>query len=186
MNKAEVERRTKIITALMAIWNCASNEDLITAYVATLKDVPVELLDKACKKLAIESENRPVPATILKAVRNLQSEIAGADILPWDQAWKEIEKEMHDTFVYGTPQFSRPEIKRAVDSFGWEELCSVLTRDLPIVRAQLRDMYNSICEQSRDRRTNQYVLGYGVLVGGENYGQIGAGERLKIQRRPCR
>lgn len=176
MNKAEVERRTKIITALMAIWNCASNEDLITAYVATLKDVPVELLDRACKKLAIESESRPVPATILKAARNLQSEIAGADILPWDQAWKEIEKEMHDTFVYGTPRFSKPEIKKAVDAFGWQELCEVTIKELPIVRAQLRDMYNSICEQSRERRTNQYVLGVGVLVGRDDYERLDTGK----------
>ena len=176
MNKAEVERRTKIITALMAIWNCASNEDLITAYVATLKDVPVELLDRACKKLAIESESRPVPATILKAARNLQSEIAGADILPWDQAWKEIEKEMHDTFVYGTPRFSKPEIKKAVDAFGWQELCEVTIKELPIVRAQLRDMYNSICEQSRERRTNKYVLGVGVLVGRDDYERLGSGK----------
>jgi len=185
MNKVELDSRTKIITALMAIWNCSGNENLIAAYVATTKDIPVMLLDRACKKLAIESETRPVPATILKAARSIQAELAGADILPWDQAWKEIEKEMHDTFVYGEPKFSRPEIKRAVDAFGWEELCEVTIKQLPVVRAQLRDMYNSICERSRNRRMNQYVLGYGVLMEGGDHGQINAGERPQIQRRPC-
>ena len=179
MKSSELDRRTKIITTLMAIWNCSGNEALIASYVATLKDVPVELLDEACHKLAIESEIRPVPATILKAVRNLQAEIAGEDILPWEQAWQEIEKEMHDTFVYGTPRFSKPEITRAVNAFGWQELCEVTIKELPIVRAQLRDMYNSICEQSRDKRTNQYVLGYGVLLG-VNDERISGREHTKV------
>ena len=182
MNKTELDSRTKIITPLMAIWNCSGNDNLIAAYVATTKDIPVFLLDRACKKLAIESETRPVPATILKAARSIQSEMAGADILPWDQAWQEIEKEMHDTFVYGEPRFSKPEIKRAVDAFGWQELCEVTIKELPIVRAQLRDMYNSICEQARNRRTNQYVLGIGVLVEEGTNGKIDTGKYPKIQR----
>ena len=93
-----------------------------------------------------------------------QIEINGADILPWDEAWKEIEKEMHDTFVYGKPQFSRPEIEKAVKAFGWQELCEVTIKELPVVRAQLRDMYNGICEQSRRSKINSYVMGNGVLI----------------------
>ena len=184
MNKTELDSRTKIITTLMAIWNCSGNENLIAAYVATTKDIPVMLLDKACSKLAIESESRPVPATRLKAARSIRAELAGDDILPWDQAWKEIEKEMHDTFVYGEPKFSRPEIKRAVDAFGWQELCEVTIKNLPVVRAQLRDMYNSICEQTRDKRTNNYVLGVGVLMEVDDHDRIGAGKYNQIQRGP--
>ena len=166
MNREEAERRTQCITTMLAIWNCSSNEDMIAVYVASLKDVPVELLEKTCKKLMIESESRPVPATILKAANNLISEFTGDEILPWDEAWKEIEKEMHDTFVYGKPKFSRIEIEKAVNAFGWNELCEVTTKDLPIVRAQLRDMYLAICEQSRKSKVNKYVTGNGTLIGG--------------------
>ena len=164
MNRAELERRTKAIVTLLAIWNFGGNTDMITAYVTATKDINVDILEKTCKKLMVECESRPVPATILKAAQNFINEINGADILPWDEAWKEIEKEMHDTFVYGKPKFSRPEIEKAVSAFGWEELCNVLTKDLPIVRAQLRDMYNAICEQSRKSKVNRYVMGSGVLI----------------------
>lgn len=164
MNRAELERRTKAIVTLLAIWNFGGNTDMITAYVTATKDIHVDVLEKTCKKLMIECESRPVPATILQAAQNFVSEINGADILPWDEAWKEIEKEMHDTFVYGKPQFSRPEIEKAVKAFGWQELCEVTIKDLPIVRAQLRDMYNGICEQSRRSKINSYVMGNGVLI----------------------
>ena len=164
MNRAELERRTKAIVTLLAIWNFGGNTDMITAYVTATKDIHVDVLEKTCKKLMIECESRPVPATILQAAQNFVSEINGADILPWDEAWKEIEKEMYDTFVYGKPQFSRPEIEKAVKAFGWQELCEVTIKDLPIVRAQLRDMYNGICEQSRRSKINNYVMGDGVLI----------------------
>ena len=171
MNRAELERRTKAIVTLLAIWNFGGNTDMITAYVTATKDIHVDVLEKACKKLMVECESRPVPATILQAAQNFVNEINGADILPWDEAWKEIEKEMHDTFVYGKPKFSRPEIEKAVKAFGWQELCEVTIKELPIVRAQLRDMYNGICEQSRRSKINSYVMGDGVLI-----------ERVNIRR----
>ena len=144
MNRAELERRTKAIVTLLAIWNFGGNTDMITAYVTATKDIHVDVLEKTCKKLMIECESRPVPATILQAAQNFVSEINGADILPWDEAWKEIEK--------------------AVKAFGWQELCEVTIKELPIVRAQLRDMYNGICEQSRRSKINSYVMGDGVLI----------------------
>ena len=164
MNRAELERRTKAIVTLLAIWNFGGNTDMITAYVTATKDIHVDVLEKTCKKLMVECESRPVPATILKAAQNLINEINGADILPWDEAWKEIEKEMHDTFVYGKPKFSRPEIEKAVSAFGWQELCEVAIKELPIVRAQLRDMYNGICENSKKAKINAYVLGTASLL----------------------
>ena len=164
MNKTELEFRTKTITALMAIWNCSGNKDLITAYVVATKDVPADLLAKTCERLAVESETRPVPANIIKVARNLVGEINGTGVLPWHEAWKEIEREMNETFVYGTPKFSRKEIKQTVDAFGWQELCSVLTKDLPIVRAQLRDMYNNICADNRQKEINRHVVGGEPLI----------------------
>ena len=91
-------------------------------------------------------------------------EMAGNGVLSWDEAWKEIVKEMHDTFVYGKPKFSRPEIEKAVNAFGWQELCEVTIKELPIVRAQLRDMYNGICETSKKSKINAYVLGTASLL----------------------
>lgn len=164
MNKAELECRTKTITSLMAIWNCSGNKDLIKAYVIATKDVPADLLAKTCERLAVESESRPVPANIIKVARNLIGKINGTGMLPWHEAWKEIEREMNETFVYGTPKFSRPEIKQTVDAFGWNELCEVTVKELPIVRAQLKNMYESICAENIERQNTAYVIGTASLI----------------------
>lgn len=164
MIRKEAERRAQIITSLMAIWNCSNNADMIAAYVTATKDIPVDVLEKTCKKLMVESESRPVPATIVKAAKELVAHANGTDVVPFAEAWKEIEKQMHDVFVYGVPKFSRPEIKQTVDAFGWQELCEMRTQDIPIIRAQLKAMYEGICKKNAERAMNGYVLGAAVLI----------------------
>lgn len=164
MNKQELEKRTQIITSLLAIYDKAGDKNMIVSYVELLKDIPVDVLKTACRKISLESEHRPTPAVIVKAAHSIVEQATGTGSPSWEDAWREIEKEMHDTFVYGKPQFSHKEIEDAVNAFGWEELCAVLTKDLPIVRAQLRDMYKSICERRKEQHINAYVLGGAVLI----------------------
>ena len=175
MNRAELERRTKAITSMLKLFNASGDDDLVTIYVTTLKDVPVDLLEKACKKLMMESEQRPLPATVLKVATNIADQVSGTDTLPFAEAWKEITKELHDTFVYGTPKFSRPEIKQTVDAFGWNELCEMKTSEVPIIRAQLKSMYEAICERNKEKKMNAYVLGNAVLI------ESGNGVRLMLK-----
>ena len=174
MNRAELERRTKIITVMLAVWNCSGNEDMITSYVAVTKDIPVDLLDKACRKLCMESENRPVPATILKAAQNLKGEATGTSVLPWAEAQREIQKGITMTWFHGClgeqvpdelygkscePKWSTPEIRMAVDAYGLDNLCRAMESDMPIVWAQIRKIYEQICEHRREKVINDYVLG---------------------------
>ena len=168
MNKNELEKRTQTITTLLSIYDKGADKNMITAYVTVTKDIPLDVLEKTCKKLMVESESRPVPATIVKAAKELVAEANGTDVLPFAEAWKEITKEMHDTFVYGTPKFSRPEITQTVDAFGWQELCEMRTQDIPIIRAQLKAMYEGICKKNQERAVNGYVLGTTVLIGDKN------------------
>ena len=167
----EKSKKAKAITMLFGSYGQGSDAERMAIYVEMLADIPADVLDKVCKKAVYESKYLPSIAELVQSANNFIGEMAGQTILPWDEAWKEIEKEMHDTFVYGKPQFSRPEIEKAVKAFGWQELCEVTIKELPIVRAQLRDMYNGICEQSRRSKINSYVLGSGVLI-----------ERVNIRR----
>lgn len=164
MNKQELEKRTQIITSLLAIYDKGGDKNMIVSYVELLKDIPVDVLQTTCRKISLESEYRPTPAVIVKAARDLVDQVSGTDTLPFAEAWKEITKELHDTFVYGTPKFSRPEIKQTVDAFGWNELCEMKTSEVPIIRAQLKSMYEAICERNKEKRMNAYVLGNTVLI----------------------
>ena len=167
----EKSKKAKAITMLFGSYGQGSDAERMAIYVEMLADIPADVLDKVCKKAVYESKYLPSIAELVQSANNFIGEMEGQTILPWDEAWKEIEKEMHDTFVYGKPKFSRPEIEKAVKAFGWQELCEVTIKDLPIVRAQLRDMYNGICEQSRRSKINSYVMGDGVLI-----------ERVNIRR----
>lgn len=164
-------KKAKAIAMLFGSFGQGSDAERMAIYVEMLNDIPADVLDKVCRKTILESKFLPSIAELLQSARNLIGDMTGNGTPTWEEAWKEIEHEMQTTFVYGEPQFSHPAIKQAVDAFGWQELCSVLTKDLPIVRAQLRDMYNGICEQSRRSKINSYVMGDGVLI-----------ERVNIRR----
>lgn len=172
MTDKERIARTKSMTFMFTCFGQGNEAERIVAYVEMLKDIPADVLDKVCKKSVYEFKYLPSIAELLSATRNLQGEMMGIGTLPWAEAWQEIEREMKETFVYGRPKFSRKEIKDTVDAFGWNELCNVLQKDLPIVRAQLRDMYNSICEESRKSEVNAHVLGKEKLLSRKVVGLI--------------
>ena len=155
-------RQAKIITTMFACYGQSQDGTRIAMYVEMLQEIPADVLDQVCRKAIMESKYLPSIAEILQAARDF----TGEETLPFADAWDEIETQMKEAFVYDKPKFSRPEIERTVKAFGWQELCEVTTKELPIVRAQLRDMYNSICEQSRKTKVNNYVRGEGALLGG--------------------
>ena len=164
MKNDEKAKKAKAIAMMFASFGQGSEAERMAIYVEMLNDIPADVLEKVCKKAILECKFLPSIAELVQSARNFIGDMTGNSTPTWEEAWKEIEHEMQTTFVYGEPQFSHPAIKQAVDAFGWQELCSVLTKDLPIVRAQLRDMYNGICEQSRRSKINSYVMGNGVLI----------------------
>ena len=164
MKNDEKAKKAKAIAMMFASFGQGSEAERMAIYVEMLNDIPADVLEKVCKKAILECKFLPSIAELVQSARNFIGDMTGNSTPTWEEAWGEIENEMQTTFVYGEPQFSHPAIKQAVDAFGWQELCSVLTKDLPIVRAQLRDMYNGICEQSRRSKINSYVMGNGVLI----------------------
>ena len=159
---SDKERKGKSITMLFTAFGNGGEAERMAMYVQMLQDIPADVLDKVCRKAILECKYLPSIAELLQAARDFM----GEETLPFADAWDEIETQMKEAFVYEKPKFSRPEIERTVNAFGWQELCEVTTKELPIVRAQLRDMYNGICEQSRKTKVNQYVVGNGRLLGG--------------------
>ena len=155
-------KQLKIITMMFTAFGQGGEAERIAMYVEMLKDIPADVLDKVCRKAILESRFLPSIAELLQTARDFM----GVETLPFADAWDEIETQMHEAFVYEKPRFSRPEIERTVNAFGWQELCEVTTKELPIVRSQLRDMYNAICEQSKKTEVSQYVVGKGELLGG--------------------
>ena len=166
MKKQELEQRTQIITKLLMLYDKGGDEGMIASYVDILKDVPVDVLQAACKKLSMESEYRPTPAAIVKAARNLVAEANGTNALPFAQVWEEILQQLDETyFDWEEGTYSRKEIKQLVDAVGGlRSLRMMTTSEMPTIRAQMKAMYEGICKRNEEQQTNGYVLGTAVLI----------------------
>ncbi len=156
----EAEARIRIIATLFGAYGQAVDGQRPSIYVKMLKDIPVNVLERACQKIILENKFLPSIAEIVEASRSL---VGTADddsrIREWNEAWSEIERAMQATPWGEYPTFSRPEIAQAVTSFGWHDLQMTLAEDMPTVRAQVRRMYEDVCKRTKERGSNEYILG---------------------------
>ena len=156
----EAEARIRIIATLFGAYGQAVDGQRPSIYVKMLKDIPVNVLERACQKIILENKFLPSIAEVVEASRSL---VGTADddsrIREWDEAWAEIERAMQATPWREYHTFSRPEIAQAVASFGWHDLQMTLAEDMPTVRAQVRRMYEDVCKRTKERGSNEYILG---------------------------
>nr|DAR29288.1 MAG TPA: replisome organizer protein [Caudoviricetes sp.] len=160
LGNSEAEARIRIIATLFGAYGQAVDGQRPSIYVKMLKDIPVNVLERACQKIILENKFLPSIAEIVEASRSL---VGTADddsrIREWNEAWSEIERAMQATPWGEYPTFSRPEIAQAVASFGWHDLQMTLAEDMPTVRAQVRRMYEDVCKRTKERGSNEYILG---------------------------
>lgn len=163
--KSNIERRGKAIAKMFAVFGQSSDGERMALYVDLLKDIPADVLEVACKKACMESQYLPTVAELIKSAKDLVAEANGTKPVPFAEAWEEILKVLRETYVWDVPQFSHTEIQQLVNSFGWEELRMMETKDVPIIRSQLKGMYEAICQRSEEKAINGYLLGKNGLIG---------------------
>lgn len=186
MTSSDELRRSKIISVMFGAYGQANDGQRQAIYAKVLQDIPPEVLNKAIKKLLLESKFLPAISEIVEATQSL---IGTADdssrVKSWDEAWGEIEAVMRSTPWGQEPKFSRPEIAVAVKGFGWNALQTCLAKDINTVRAQIRHMYDVACRRHAEQEHNLYVLGRkqdGPLLTGR--GNNGSEKRYGIKNTP--
>lgn len=155
----ELEATAEVITALFSAFGQSGDGIRIAAYVNVLAGVPIPLLKATCNKLILTNKFLPTVSEIVTAGKSLVEEVNGHRIKTWDEAWDEIQMTVRNNFLYESPVWSTDEIKAAVNAFGYKELCCVQTKDMQLVRAQMRQLYESACRRAEDKRINTCVLG---------------------------
>ncbi len=173
MSKAQM---VKIITLMFTCYGQGSDAERIAAYVQMLGDIPVELLDKVCRKAIQQCKYLPSIAELREAAQSLIGTLDDSqNVKTWAEAQKEILKGMSRTWFHGClgeippdhpdygrscdPMWSTPEVAAAVDAYGFDNLQRVLESDMPVVWAQLRRLYEQACQRKDDAAVNSYVLG---------------------------
>ena len=168
------KRKVEIITEFFALYGQAGDGERIAAYVRKFKDIPAELLQMACDQQALRSKFLPSVAELVEGMRSLIGTVDDTRrVKPWNEAQKEIQNGITRTWFHGCfgepvpdelygkscdPKWSTPEVKAAVDSYGFENICKVSESDMPIVWAQLRKAYESACERKQELTVNKHVL----------------------------
>ena len=164
MEISNKERKGRAVAKMFLAFGQASDGERMALYVDLLKDVPAEVLEVACKKASMESQHLPTVAEIIKSAKEIVAEANGTKAVPFAEAWEEILNVLRETYVWDVPQFSHKEIQQVVDAFGWEELRMMETKDIPIIRSQLKGMYEAICQRNEEKAMNGYLLGTNVLI----------------------
>ena len=158
---------TDVMAVLFTAFGKADDVNRQLIYVSQLKSIPPQMLMQACNVIISTKDFLPSVAEIVQTVKAINAD-KESEPLPWSDAWAEIQKQMHDAFVYKKPVFSHPEIEQAAMRFGWQNLCEVKTDDLPIVHAQVRRIYEDICNKAENERK------YGLLAQNNLVDYVGA------------
>ena len=167
----------RIINLLFAAYPQASkNEETVNVYISMLEDIPTPLLNKTIKKCICEQKFLPSVAEIREAAMSLMGTLdPSRKVKNWQEAQTEISKGLSRTWFVGClgevpfdhpdfgkpcdPMWSTPEIKAAVDSYGYDNLCRVNEADMPTIWAQLRRAYEQACQRKDEAVVNSYVMG---------------------------
>ncbi len=153
------------VIKLFASFGQSSNSQRIAIYTLALNALPVPVLAASCKKLIMENEFLPSIAEIIQVSRDLIAKANHIDVKSWDEAWKELRSERLRAGIYEKPVFSRPEIEETVKSFGWRDFCVAPEKDERIVHAQMKKIYESVCNREKIKDIDNYVLyGTNILV----------------------
>lgn len=155
----EIEKKAEVIGTLFAAYGASGDGHRIAIYTKALADMPLPALKAACNKLLLEMTRIPTIADIVAACRSLEDTAHPENrVNDWDQAWAEIVDNIKHCGLYGKLEWSRPEIKEAVENFGWRNLCGAMERDMPNNQARIRHMYEDICKRKSEKKRNLYIL----------------------------
>lgn len=150
------------IATLFGAFGEASDINRQEIYARVLATLPPALVEKAVFKTIAEWKSPKLPPVGI-LMTNAESLNATANekvrVKTWEEAWTEIEKAMYDTPWGKVPKWSTPQIKAAVDAFGWNNLQTSLSSDMATNRAQVRRFYEDACSRISNQARNEFLLG---------------------------
>lgn len=149
---------TVILAPLFVLFNKEADKARLTLYSKYLQPFPIDLLEKAVDKLILTSKFLPTVADIVEEVKSLDNSTKPISD-DWDEAWRIINREMYRCAATDRkPNFEGNEaIEVILSPYAFHELCMTLEKDMPIVKAQLREMYKTAKARLANKRKNNVI-----------------------------
>ena len=155
-----MDRRGQLIEELLiGSYKSTANiaPETIANYTMLLADIPTATLQAGILKCIKTCKFFPTIAEIREASQNFVAEITDNRVKDYAEAWAEVWQNMKDTGAHGVPKWSTAEIKQAVDTIGWMNICLVEDEKLSMLRAQFRDIYNTVARRGKEKRLNEEI-----------------------------
>lgn len=131
----------------------------LLVYARALSGFSIAEINAAMLKLMRTCKFFPTVAEIFEQAEAMRTFAAGSSLPTPEEAWAEAQRNVKTRHLYGGEwEYSCPEVKKAVDSFGKVELCSLNVDEVNTARAQFMRIYKSIVERAKERKTNKEVL----------------------------
>lgn len=146
------------ISVLFGAYGKADDVNRQVIYCKSCQNIPIKLLVAGIDKAIDTRPFLPSVAELKEDCRQLAEMIDDRlAVLPWHQAWAEIERAVHYTYWGEKPKFSTPEIAETVACYGWANIYQAEMRNWQNVHAQLRDIYKTICDRKKNGIENNYL-----------------------------
>lgn len=157
---ARDEEKLKILTAFLKLYPSSRlDKEGLTMYLLMLYDVSAGELIVAMQEIARHSKFYPSVSEILDTIEALRGVVDPSRRVPSaDEAWYEVTRQMQEAFPYKAPRFSTPEIAATVRNMGWRMICMTPTRDMNIVRAHFRDIYQNMLRRAQGEKETRAIL----------------------------
>lgn len=148
----------KAISFLQLGYSTILTEARYTFYVEMLSDIPPLLVAVAVQKLINSSKFMPSIAEIRQTVKSLCVIAHQEGASDWTFAWQKLNKEIQRAGSYGHPEFDDPLLAETVRRMGWLNICQTPVKDISILRAQFRQVYEQLVNQSDERKEYEMAL----------------------------
>lgn len=149
----------QIMMTLFASYGQEGNEQRYKVYCAMFRNVNIDLLALVVKRcLRRYKKFMPTIPEMLDEFEEVKGQMTGERKLDWDEAWKEIQEKMGHDGPWRTPKWSTPEIASVVKSIGWITLCETQNSELPVIRAQMKAMYEMACKRHESDELTQNLI----------------------------
>lgn len=143
----------KSLSTLQLAYSRELSETRLDFYVCQLCDISPEVLFVAVQILIKTSVFLPTISEIRKTAREVMEQVTKQRTPDWAEAWNEVEQQIRKVGHVGRPCFSTPEIAETVRCIGWRHICETQVSNLNTLRAQLRDVYESVLSR-KERQEN--------------------------------
>jgi len=98
------------------------------------------------------------PGTNIVAMIREHADKINHPIISAEEAWGEVMKQISSVGFYGTPVWSDPIIKTAIQAIGWKILCHSDEQQLGVHRAHFMRCFGAYLERDVIERTNKDVM----------------------------